>query len=375
MTDAALCDFSPLVLPAALGMERDRIAPADARGPDYDARYDLHTLVYDAVHLPDIASVRLFCPPLLNLAPILREAEIRLDGDRVRLHRRRRHRRFETFDITARARPDRLSVRWRGWRAEASVHADTDAAPFAGHNCLLTMSRDNPLRWVRDWAAFHAAEQGATAALVFDNGSTAYSAQALLDTLAGVAGLDVVRVAVVDLPYGPVPLRGNRSKALFLQTALLNVARYRFLARARAVLQNDVDELVVSRSGRSVFDATVASRAGFVKFRGFWRTPDASGAEMPLHRHHSGILDDAKPSPAKYCIVPSGGLRRHAWNVHNLDWLLFSKRFESAEFHYLHCHALSTRWKSATSRTRRAPTGIDPQARALLDRTLKQYDA
>ena len=369
MTDAAPGDFDPLTLPPALGATRDRIAPPDARGPDYDARYDLRTLVYDAVHVAAKGRVRLFCPPLLNLAPILRDAEIRLDGARVRLRRHRRHRRFETFDLAAPARPETLSLAWRDWRGAMRVHSDGEAAAFAGRDVLLTLSRDNPLAWVRDWAAYHAAEHGATAALVYDNGSTAYDPRALLDALAGVAGLEVVRVVCADLPYGPVPLRGNRSKAMFLQTALLNLARVRWLARARAVLQCDVDELVVGPAGRSVFDAAVASRAGFVKFRGVWRTPERERAGMPLHRDHSGVVDDADPCPAKYCIVPSGRLRRHAWGVHNLDWLPFSKRFESAEFRYLHCRALSTRWKSETSRAYLSAAGTDAQARALLDRS------
>ena len=53
-----------------------------------------------------------------------------------------------------------------------------------------------------------------------------------------------MRVVSVPLPYGAFPARGSRSRALFLQTALWNIARLRFLRDARAVLPCDVDELV-----------------------------------------------------------------------------------------------------------------------------------
>ena len=51
---------------------------------------------------------------------------------------------------------------------------------FAGRNCLMTLSRDNALDWIRDWAAFHVREHGADAVLFFDNGSTDYRPEEIL---------------------------------------------------------------------------------------------------------------------------------------------------------------------------------------------------
>jgi hypothetical protein len=361
-------ELSPIVLPESLGLRRaSPIAPED-RSPDHDARFDALTLVYDAVHLADSGRVRLYCPPPLDLLPVFREAEFRLDGRPVRLRRLRRCRRYATAELDAPDRPARLSVTWRGWTGETPVASDADCAPFAGRNVLLTLSRDNPLDWIADWARFHAAEHGANAVLFLDNGSTAYPPQALADTLASVPGIEVVRVAVTDRPYGPLPLRGSKSRAMFLQTALLNLARARWLWRARAVLQCDVDELVVSRDGASVFDATAASRAGWIKFRGLWRAPMGDPEAMPRHADHYGVLDDAKPCPAKYCIVPAGRMRRHSWNVHNLDLVPFSGRFETDAFHYLHCRGITTRWKGEKSRNPLTARPADEAAQALLAR-------
>jgi hypothetical protein len=367
VTDARRAAFGTIVLPERLGLARDPVSPPNERGPDYMATYDTRTLVYDAVHLGRFGRVQLICPKLLNLEPLLDEATLALDGRPVRVRRIHRHRRYDVAEIDHPAPPRLLTVELRGWRAEAAVSAD-DGAEFAGRNVLLTLSKDNPLVWVRDWARWHVELHGADAVLFFDNGSTAYPPEALVDTLAGVPGLKVVRVASIDRPYGPIPLKGSRSKAMYLQTALLNVARLRFLGRARAVLQNDVDELVIGADGRSIFDAAATARAGLVKFRGLWRTPEPPPDGQARHADHVGVLDDAKPCPTKYCVVPSGRLRRHSWNTHTLDRLLFSGRFESAAFHYLHCRGISTRWKSPTSRGHVRAAGTDAEAAALFAR-------
>lgn len=370
MTDVAIDDFSPIVLPEGLGLRRAPVIPEADRPENHDARYDALGLVHDVVHVAEAGVVRLYCPPPLELGVVFREGAFRLDGRPVRLRRLRRRRRFAVAEIAAPVRPERLSLAFRGWEAEVPVRSDADCAAFAGRNVLVTLSKDNSLAWVRDWARFHVAEHGADAVLFLDNGSDAYGPEALAETLAQVDGLGVVRVARIDRPYGPMPLRGAKSRAMFLQTALLNLARVRWLWRARAALQIDVDELVVARDGASVFDATVASRAGFVKFRGLWRTPMGAAEVEPRHADHWGVLDDGKPCPAKYCIVPAGRMRRHAWNVHNLDLVPFSRRFESAEFCYLHCRGITTRWKREHSRQDLGARPADEASRALLARVL-----
>jgi hypothetical protein len=369
MTDAAIDAFSTIVLPADLGLSRAPVIPEADRPENHDARYDALGLVHDVVHVADASVVRLYCPPPLELGVVFREGAFGLDGRAAPLRRLRRRRRYAVAEFAAPERPERLTLAFRGWEVEVPVRSDADCAAFAGRNVLVTLSKDNALKWVADWARFHAAEHGADAVLFLDNGS-AYPPERLVEALADVPGIAVVRVARIDRPYGPMPLRGSKSRAMFLQTALLNLARVRWLWRARGVLQIDVDELVVGRQGRSVFDATVAARAGFVKFRGLWRTP-MGDPEAPVHADHWGVLDDGMPCPAKYCIVPAGGMRRHSWNVHNLDLVPFSRRFESAEFHYLHCRGITTRWKREHSRQDLGARPVDAEARALLERVLR----
>jgi hypothetical protein len=363
---AAIATLGSLILPEGGALRRDHIVPADQRGPGYDARYDFRTLVYDAVHLPEERVVRLFCPKLLNLEAVFRRGEVTLDGARVRPRRPRRHRRYDTVDLPARTPPSRLAVRFGDWSGETAVSAAE--AAFAGRNVLLTLSQNNALAWIRDWALFHVREHGADAIVFFDNASTEYRPEDVLATLASVPGLAEARVIAAPMPYGPVASGTKRpTKAKFLQAGLTNLGRFRFLRQARAVLVNDVDELVVRCGARSIFDATAESRGGFLKFRGVWRMAAAEG--LPRHRDHWLVPADGKiDCPAKYCAVPDGRLRRYSWGTHNLDRLWMSRRHETDAFGYLHCRDISSRWK--TSRPSSDAGAEDPEARALLARVL-----
>ncbi len=365
--DARESRLAGVVLPPDLGLRRDHVVPPGERGAGFDDGYDFRTLIYDAVWLPRARRVALIAPKLLNLERVLRDGEVRLDGRVAPVSRILRRRRHDVVLLKAEAAPVELAIAWDGWSA-AVAPPPAEAEVFAGRNVLMTVSRDNSLRWIRDWAGYHVREHGADAALFYDNGSRGYGPDDLLGVLSGIAGLAAVRVVRVEAPFGPLAARGARSRALFLQNGLWNVGRLRFLRDARAVLPCDVDELVTRRGARSVFDAAAASRVGFVKFRGTWRAHRLGPDVEPLHRDHLYLPDRAGGCPTKYCVAPGGRLRRHSWNTHGVDLLPFSGLFETDEFGYLHCHGISTRWKSATSRRSLAAGPLDAATERLLGR-------
>lgn len=347
--DAGVARLAEIVLPSDLGLRRDHVLPPDGRGPGFDDAYDFRTLFYDAVWLPGAGRVALIAPKLLNFERLLRSSEMRLDGRTVRPGRIKRSRRHDVVLLPAMTAPASLEIAGDGWGASVDL-PPVEAEAFAGRNVLMTVSRDNSLRWIRDWASYHVREHGADALLFFDNGSRAYGLGDLIETLAGVEGMATVRVVSVPAPFGAIPAKGSRSRALFLQTALWNVGRLRFLRDARAVLPCDVDELVTRRGARSVFDAAVASRGGFVKFSGTWRAHRLGPDTEPAHQDHVFLSDGRDSSPPKYCVAPAGWLRGRSWNTHGLEMLPFSRLFETKEFGYLHCHGVTTHWKGATSR-------------------------
>jgi hypothetical protein len=354
--------LASVVLPE--GFARDRIVPARLRGPGFDAGYDFRTLVYDAVAAPG-EGVRLYCPKLLNFEALLRGADIRLDDAAVRPGRVRRFERYDVVELPG--PPGVLSIGLDGWRAEVAV-SPLEREAFAGRNCLLTLSRNNELAWIRDWAAFHVKEHGAEAVLFFDNASAAYGVAEIAAALGEVEGLRAVRVVEAPFLYGPQASSRMKFRANFLQAALLNLARFRFLADARAVLQCDVDELVVRRGEAGVFDATVASRAGFLRVAGEWRYPDPALGRMPLHRDHVRRTPEPRTCPPKYCIVPGGPMRGKSWATHGLHGVLFGSRFVDDRFRFLHCYGISDFWKGRPTSQAPKATEVDAEAERALAR-------
>ena len=361
LADFSIAELSSLSLDGS-GLARDAIVPASAQGEGFAAAYDRDTLWYDA--LAGDGRLLLVCPKLLNLAPLVADARVRLDGQPARTRRIRRFRRHDIVEIACSARPGRVEVAHGRWRGASGVSPDQTAI-FAGLNASLHISRNNRLDWIADWARFHIGEHGLQAMLVMDNASDAYPPEAILEALAPT-GLKRAVVLKVPQPYGPVRSKSGGGGAKFLQPAMLNLARLRFLGRARAVLNADIDELVWSAGG-SVFDAAVASPAGFVTFAGQWRQPGPAAEPPYRHAQHDHTRSGAEPCPPKYCLKPEGWMGRGGWDVHRPETPLAALWPRRRDFGYWHCRAITTNWKSYNRLSLRQGGTFDPRTRARLD--------
>jgi len=364
MPDFHVADLSSLTL-AGSGRRRSIRVPRAQRAEGFAARYDFDTLVYDAVRVGGDAV--LVAPRLYNLAPLL--PRLTLDGRSVRLRSWRAHRRHEVARLAAPAGASRLALTLPGWEAACGISPD-GAGHFAGLNASLHISRDNRLAWLSDWARWHVGEHGLEAMLVMDNASAVYPPEAILEALAGT-GLRRAVVLRVPQPYGPQRSRVGPGAAKFLQPAMLNLARLRYLRRARAVLNVDIDELVWSRAG-SVFDLACASRLGHVSFKGAWRMPGRDGAHL-RHADHGALRARADPCPPKYCIVPGGPLGRLSWDVHRLEGPLglgaaLTQAAARPDIGYWHCRAITTDWKGHRRTAGGGRGAPDPATEAALAR-------
>lgn len=335
------------------GVLREPPRPPELRGPAYADQFDWDTLFYDVYRVG--RHVVFQGPPLLNLRAEIEQGDwlaSRLKG---------------FFPRAKRIERNRGSEYWVREGGDAIVldsplgHHDIRVQPnlsdrFAGRRVLHTLSRNNDIAWIVDWARFYVTVHGADAVLLYDNASTDYSTDdlraALGEAFPGLA------VAVVDWPfrYGP---QGGMAGAVggteapwdsdFCQTGSLQHARFRFLGKARSVLNVDVDELVLSDRGRSVFAAAEKTRGGFVKFAGHWisaTTPH--GAAPGSARHGDFWLRDAEETdtcPPKWCVVPGRtSTARHCWSVHNLFGARRNRHL-SGEFAYRHMRGISKGWK------------------------------
>lgn len=348
--------FSALRLPPE--MARDSLLAPKYRTEGYLEALDRETLWYDAVWRA--GTLHLVCPPLGRWRGALRRARFRGDGVPLKVLRLRRYKRHEVLELAAPARPERLSVYLEGWRGESAVSPATPER-FAGRNAMFYVSRDNDLRWLVDHARFHRALHGAEALIVMDNGSESYDRAEIAAALAPT-GLDVL---VLDAPfkYGPVGKPPYRRLEKFMQTALFNVLRLRYLGAARAILSCDVDELVLTEGG-AIFDAARASRLGFVQIAGRWHSPPP-GVEGPVrHADHLRVKDPPETCPPKWCLRPDGPLGGWSWDVHGIERLPLLHARTVPGFRFAHCRGVSTGWKKRGRLSAWEGTVEDPLAKA-----------
>ncbi len=329
---------------AGSGLRRELPVRPEARTPGYEEAYDFDTLWYDSYETP--TGVTLICPRLFNLRRVLEAARISRGGTPLRIARIRRYRRHEIVELAGTGQ-GALRIDIGDWHEEVPVSPDQNRL-FAGMNAALTVSRNNRLDWIADWARFHIDEHGLEALLFFDNGSTTYAPQAILDAL---EPLDLKRVIVIPVSqsYGPTRVKRGSGGMNFLQVALQNIARLRFMAKARGVLLSDVDELVW-RHGPTLFDAAAASFLGLAIWPGHWVVP-RPGAGVPAHHaDHTHMAPELGSCPTKYCIVPSGRLRRLNWDVHRPERLPFAKRLVRRDLGFWHCKGITDNWKPSSER-------------------------
>ncbi|NVO26751.1 hypothetical protein HJ526_04915 [Donghicola sp. C2-DW-16] len=339
--------------------------PAKYKTAGYDQNFDADTLWVDAIHVS--GKVVLVCPRLNNLSAILKTARFRLDDVRVDA-KFREFKRHALIELPAQYPPQKVSVRIGNWCAETEVNA-SDTETFQSHNVLLTLSKDNSLEWIHDWAKFHAHHQNADAVLFVDNGSAGYGPKEIEDVLRK-AGIQKAKVLSIPLPYGP---RGERPYLLcdqFLQTCVMNIARLRFLSKARAVLNCDIDELVHT-NGLNVFDQAHQSKFGFVRFEGSWRYPSPTLQAEARHSDHTFKREDAKPCPAKWCIVPDRFLGALQWRPHSLEHLPFSDLFKSRTAQFWHCRSISNDWKNYGRLQPKNNTTLDPSFQLAFNGVLR----
>ena len=326
------------------GVRRNFVADPSVEGSSYAAAYDRTTLWYDAFWRD--GRVYLVCPKLLNFAPLLRKAVCRLDGRSAMIAKRRSYQRYDILELRSRVCPVEISVNGPGIEVATPVSPD-ETDRFACLNTHFTMTRNSHPEWIRDYAIFNRKKHGLEAMVLFDNGSTEYPLSTLEDALNGV-GLADFAIISVPLRYGRKTTR-NSSRAKFLQTALMNIARLRILGRARAVLNADIDELVWARQG-SVFDKAVNSYLGLSVFSGEWRSPNADSAARSRHISHDHRWEQSRACPFKYCIVPQGRLRNFSWDVHRVTGLPFKRMLRRADVGFIHCHQVSSNWKAQPER-------------------------
>ena len=350
-------------LPEDNAILREPVRPPAFRDATFDDRFDHRTFAFDAVLAPEEGRVRVICPKFLNLSEPMARARIATTGSGRACPFTTRHLDRQT-QLMVQASPET-----RGLDIDSDLgHLHVECSPanndlFEDERVVFTLSKNNRIEWIQDWLRFYRDVHGATAVLIFDNASTEYDGAALLDA---IGRLDGIRAAVVvnwPFKHGPT---GYGSKKFwdsnFSQLGAFEVARWRFLQRARSVLNCDIDELVVSKDGGSVFDHVERGRSGVTAFYGDWvfgiedvtRQPE-DGSPV-LFRDFEHVLTPRRAFKygvvpyypmrcrPKWAVVPNRCPPDAQWNIHAVTgW--WASRIVGSRFRFRHFREINFNWK------------------------------
>lgn len=356
---------SAWVLPESAGYRRQSARPMHRRPAGFEAQFDALTVVYDCFRVT-ATQVMLIAPPLNRFAGILDSLVIQSLPSGSKCSYAVEHKFTTAF---AYRRTDNLCrIRVEGPENAVSLHLQSNAGAstleirpnanhlFRGRRVLFTLSKDNDPTWICDWMRFHRDLQGADAVLLYDNGSTAYTTQALLEAMKQVAGFAVVRVVAWPYKYGPQGIGRGTWDSAFCQDGAMEDARWRFLGEARGVLNCDIDELALSGQS-NLFDRAASSPYGCIRFPGRWvNTQKRKDVDLaPRHtestwqlqpqRHWQGLrLKDINLCPTKWAVVPSRCPADAHWTAHEIVGMR-SQRLKPHDACYRHFRQISTHWK------------------------------
>lgn len=374
---------SSVFLPETGPLRRLPRAPKRQRPQKFWDGFEDRALIYDVFWNNDGSQVLMVCPPPMNLEAHWRAAVFRAlpsgKSLRAELHNVRSSMSIALQD----APPDTQQIEI-GFAGQSFV---TEIMPnlseqLAGARVLFTMSQNNPLHWVFEWARYHRIMHGADTIIIFDNGSTAYGPEALAETLASVPGIKNVLVLSWPHKYGPHDpgVIFHRFWANFLQISSFSVILRRLAGRAYGIANLDIDELAAPIADSDIFEAAKASPDGFYRMAGNWVesvTEPGAADDAPVHTAYRTERRDVRHrlNAKKWVLDPSRSwlddLEVHP-SVHRVMNMPKEMHRRAPVGLFWHFKGINTNWKSQRHLTEKR-THFGHQKPAALEDMFARY--
>ena len=344
--------------------------PENLQDEAFRQQFDYTTVFYDVFFSPEEEYAVCICPPFFNLEPYIEDTAffaatsdapdkllscppLLVNQDRC----------AEIWLTLPPGKSDSLVCRSPLGTFRTRI-GENYCRLFAGKRVLVTTQKNNKPEWIADWININKALHGVNAVLLFDNGSSVYSRSELVQYLAGCVSLAVL--AIVDWPYlyGPLGCGTVKGKPIpwdlhFTQHAILQAAHWRFLAQAEAVLQCDIDEIMIADDCSDIVSKAAAAPGGVLLAASHFVgsvTDNGITADLPPASGSPGrrgsdffrdafVLADEGGSHLKYVYIPSSILIGDQLRVHivrKADGSLFAPHPSVAVYHF---KRVNTGWK------------------------------
>jgi hypothetical protein len=338
MSTAALLDAQSSAAQLPAGVRREPRVPQRKRPQAFLDAFDATSMVYDCFWHADGARVLLVCAAPVNLVAGYALATFTASGRRLkhRLHTSLSAMIIELTGVPAGSTA--IAMTFGRETVQLPINANL-AQSLSGAKILFGMNKNNDLAWLREWAMFHQRLHGTDTVILYDNGSTAYVVEEVVETLRSIPGLAHVAVPVWPQPFGRTDpaVRLNPYWAHFPQIASMSA---------------DIDELVQAQGGRSIYEVAAGLKHGLAVFRGRWIEAVPLAGNAVDHRGYGLVHRDPRrmrSRPNKWALDP-----RRPW-VGNLDvhpywhWIagrpMLSKVSPEGSM-YWHFRGINTNWKA-----------------------------
>ncbi len=344
---------SAVTYPVAWGFKREPSRPMNLRidycgGMKFNDNFDWNNLWYDAIQVNN-NTILLIGPPLYDTKAWMQtNVKFRdslnndlpfrsLELDRVCYTAISVQSQLNFIDMVTTTETTRIMIN----------HNNNN---LNGRTVMFTLQKDNPIEWIKTFIEYYRDILYVNAFLIYDNGSKIYSINELETALQGLNV--IIKIVNWPYPYGPQGSDYAPWDSDFGQYVMFEHAKNRYLSNASLVINNDIDELIVTNdiTLKDIIEFLNKNNVYCLRYKGIWIEPfdiirNQSADQIPFNLRHIKDYYCIDPNNKrgigyKWMLIPNNVTLNQQWLVHQIN----GSMIESNQLFYGHLLSHNTNW-------------------------------
>jgi hypothetical protein len=349
--------LSKFSFPTEWGFVREPARPKDLQVLDFDKTYDYHTLWNDAIQIrPD--TLLLIGPPLYNAVHWINNSCHFYDelGNKLDWKYSELDRACVTV-VSTKTWMQKLIFVTPYNKHEITINYSS--SDFNNKTVIITISKNNPISWLKQWIDFHHVVHGVDGILLYNNQSTIYTNDYLESQL--YRPDMTIKVVDYNVPYGTLggglwSWQGRNGTYLpwdsdFAQYVMLEHAKWRYLHSSKLVISADSDELLTipNTTLSKISEYCETSTNSVWQYKGIWIEPvDGDTKEIAssianedrcFNRYWLTNYSEQRGIGIKWLMNPRRNLE-FQWRMHDVT----GPHMMTQDISYGHYLAMNTGW-------------------------------
>jgi hypothetical protein len=344
--------------PAQWNMKRPTMRPKDLWVFDFEENYDWDTVWNDAIQIND-ETVVLVGPPLYHQGTAIRSTHpfyLKETNRTIPMEINELDRACLTV-VKVPGRVNELFI--AGDHPEMAVKVNQPSFEFAGKKVIVTISKDHPIEWLKQWIDYHRTVHNIDGLLLYNNRSTIYTPIELENSIK--RNDMVIKVVDYDVPFGCMgggdwEWAGKKGNYLpwdsdFSQYVMLEHAKWRYLHCAKLAINADTDELIYIKNTTldDIADSCLSSNNSVWLYKGTWIEPvdsltgtvasDVSFNARRFDHYWKTNHSNQRGIGVKWMLNPAKNMH-HQWMLHKTT----GPHMMTDEIGFGHYLAMNTSW-------------------------------